>query len=66
MLRQVAARAATAATAGERYAEVSPAGHAEVVDPNLLTVATSLPLDQFAAVRNAAPTQVIEYLIDDQ
>ena len=38
----------------------------EVVDSNLLTVATSLPLDQFATVRNAAPTEVLEYLLDNE
>ena len=38
----------------------------QVVDSRILTVATSLPLDQFAAVRNAAPTEVFEYLIDDE
>jgi invasion protein IalB len=38
----------------------------EVVDSNILTVATSLPLDQFATARNAAPTQVFEYLLDNE
>jgi invasion protein IalB len=38
----------------------------EVVDSNLLTVATSLPLDQFASSRDGAPAQVYEYLLDDQ
>jgi invasion protein IalB len=38
----------------------------EVVDSNILTVTTSLPLDQFATVRNAAPTQVFEYLMDNE
>lgn len=38
----------------------------EVVDSRILTVATSLPLDQFAAVRSAAPSEFFEYLIDDE
>ena len=38
----------------------------EVVDSNILTVRTSLPLDQFAAVRGAAPAQVFENLPDDE
>jgi invasion protein IalB len=38
----------------------------EVVDSNILAVTTSLPLDRFAAVRNAAPTQVFEYLLDNE
>jgi invasion protein IalB len=38
----------------------------EVVDSNFLTVATSLPLDQFASTRDGAPAQVFEYLLDDQ
>lgn len=38
----------------------------EVVDSNFLTVATSLPLDQFASIRDGAPAQVFEYLLDDQ
>jgi len=38
----------------------------EVVDTNILTIATSLSLDQFAAVRNAAPTQVFEYQLDQE
>jgi Invasion associated locus B (IalB) protein len=32
----------------------------EVVDSSVLTVSTSLPLNQFAAVRQGAPTQVFE------
>jgi len=38
----------------------------EVVDSNIVTIPTSLPLDQFATVRNAAPTQVFEYLLDNE
>lgn len=38
----------------------------EVVNSRILTVATSLPLDQFAAARKAPPTQVIEFLNDDE
>lgn len=38
----------------------------EVVDSNILAVTTSLPLDQFAAVRNAAPAEVFEYLLDNE
>ena len=38
----------------------------EVVDSNILSVATTLPLDQFAAARNAPPTQVFEFLNDDE
>jgi invasion protein IalB len=37
----------------------------EVVDTNLLAVTTSLPLSQFAAVRNGAPTQTFEQAIDE-
>jgi invasion protein IalB len=37
----------------------------EVVDSSLLTVSTSVPLDQFGAVRQAAPTQVFEQAIDE-
>jgi invasion protein IalB len=38
----------------------------EVVDSNILTVTTSLPLDQFAAVRSAAPAQIFDYLLDNE
>ena len=38
----------------------------EVVDSNILTVATSLPLDQFATARDAAPAQVFDYLMDNE
>jgi invasion protein IalB len=38
----------------------------EVVDSNFLTVATSLPLDQFASIRDGAPAQVFEYQLDDR
>lgn len=37
----------------------------EVVDTNLLAVTTSLPLNQFAAVRKGAPLQVFEQKIDE-
>jgi len=37
----------------------------EVVDTNLLAVTTSLPLQQFAAVRKGAPAQTIEQKIDE-
>ena len=35
----------------------------EVVDTNILTITTTLPLDQFEAVRKGAPTQVFEQTI---
>jgi invasion protein IalB len=35
----------------------------EVVDTNVLTITTSLPLNQFATVRKGAPTQIIEQKI---
>ncbi|MGA7997979.1 MAG: invasion associated locus B family protein [Bradyrhizobium sp.] len=38
----------------------------EVVDSRILTIATSLPLDQFAAARNAPTAQVFEFLNDDE
>jgi len=37
----------------------------EVIDSNLLAVTTSLPLQQFAAVRKGAPAQVFEQQIDE-
>jgi invasion protein IalB len=37
----------------------------EVVDTNLLAVTTSLPLQQFAAVRKGAPAQVFEQRVDE-
>ena len=37
----------------------------EVVDTNLLAVTTSLPLQQFAAVRKGAPAQVFEQKIEE-
>jgi invasion protein IalB len=37
----------------------------EVVDTNLLAVTTSLPLGQFASVRNGTPTQTFEQNIDE-
>lgn len=41
-------------------------GRVEVVDSNILTVATSLPLDEFAKARNAAPAQVFDYLLNNE
>jgi invasion protein IalB len=35
----------------------------EVVDTNVLTLTTSLPLTQFATVRRGAPTRIIEQTI---
>jgi invasion protein IalB len=37
----------------------------EVVDSNVLTISTSIPLEQFAAVRKSAPTRVFEQDIDE-
>ncbi len=37
----------------------------EVVDSSVLTVSTSLPLNQFAAVRRGTPTQIFEQAIDE-
>jgi hypothetical protein len=37
----------------------------ELVDSSVLTVSTSVPLDQFAAVRQGTPTQIIEQAIDE-
>ena len=37
----------------------------EVVDSSVLTVSTSLPLIQFAAVRHGAPSQVFEQAIEE-
>ena len=37
----------------------------EVVDSSVLTVSTSLPLNQFAAVRHGTPTQIFEQTIDE-
>jgi invasion protein IalB len=37
----------------------------EVVDSNVLTVSTNVPLDQFAAVRKNAPAQVFQQDIDE-
>ena len=37
----------------------------EVVDSSVLTVSTSLPLDQFAMVRRGAPAQTFEQAIDE-
>jgi invasion protein IalB len=37
----------------------------EVVDSSVLTVSTSIPLNRFAAVRQAPPTQVYEQAIDE-
>jgi invasion protein IalB len=37
----------------------------QVVDSSVLTVSTSVPLDQFTAVRQAPPTRVFEQAIDE-
>ena len=37
----------------------------EVVDSSVLTVSTSLPLDQFATVRHGAPSRVFEQAIEE-
>jgi invasion protein IalB len=37
----------------------------QVVDSSVLTVSTSVPLDQFAAVRRAPPTRVFEQAIEE-
>jgi len=37
----------------------------EVVDTNALTVSTTVPISQFAAVRRATPTQTFEQNIDE-
>jgi invasion protein IalB len=37
----------------------------EVVDSSVLTVSTSLPLEQFAAVRQGTPSRVFEQAIDE-
>jgi invasion protein IalB len=37
----------------------------EMVDPNLLTIGTTLPLDQFATVRKGAPSESFEHEIDE-
>jgi invasion protein IalB len=37
----------------------------ELTDPNLLSLATSLPLAQFASVHNGAPTQTLEQDIEE-
>jgi invasion protein IalB len=37
----------------------------EVIDTNLLAVTTSLPLGQFASIRNGAPAQTFEQSIDE-
>jgi invasion protein IalB len=38
----------------------------EVVDSNILTIATALQLDQFAAIHQGAPTQIFEQLMDNE
>lgn len=38
----------------------------EVVDANILTVASSMPLDQFATVRSGAPAQIFEQSLDNE
>lgn len=37
----------------------------EMVDPNLLTIRTALPLDQFASARKGAPSESFEHEIDE-
>jgi invasion protein IalB len=37
----------------------------EVVDSSMLTVSTSLPLDQFATIRHGPPAQLFEQAIDE-
>jgi invasion protein IalB len=37
----------------------------EVIDTNMLSVWTSLPLGQFAAVRKGAPAKIFEQNIDE-
>jgi hypothetical protein len=37
----------------------------EMVDTSVLTVSTSLPLNQFATVRKGAPAQTFEQDIDE-
>jgi invasion protein IalB len=37
----------------------------EVVDTSVMTVSTSLPLNQFATVRQGTPTQIFEQAIDE-
>jgi invasion protein IalB len=37
----------------------------EIVDSSMLTVSTSLPLDQFATIRHGPPAQVFEQAIDE-
>jgi invasion protein IalB len=37
----------------------------EVVDSNILTITTSLPLGHFAAVREGTPTQIFDQAIDE-
>ncbi|MBR0693341.1 invasion associated locus B family protein [Bradyrhizobium lablabi] len=37
----------------------------EVVDSNILSVATSVPLERFASVRQGAPAQTLEQAIDE-
>jgi invasion protein IalB len=37
----------------------------EVVDSSVLAVATALPINQFAAVRQGTPTQTFEHNIDE-
>jgi len=37
----------------------------EVVDSNVLAITTSLPLNQFAAIHQGAPTQIFDQAIDE-
>jgi invasion protein IalB len=38
----------------------------EVVDPNILTVTSSMPLDQFATVRKGPPAQILEQSLGNE
>lgn len=59
----IAGDAASAALLREMEAGRSLA--VEVVDTNMLTVTTLLPLDKFAAVRKGAPAKVFEQTIEE-
>jgi hypothetical protein len=37
----------------------------EVVDSNILAITTSLPLNQFAGIRQGAPVQTFDQAIDE-
>jgi hypothetical protein len=38
----------------------------EIVDSNILTVASSMPLDNLATVRNGAPAQIFQQSLDNE